>query len=316
METETHDAAVEAIGDMIFPDDPKEEPEPKDEEYEPDPKPQVEGDDAEEPDKKEPEGDPKDPEPELVEFEFDGELLEATPKIRDALMKNQDYTQKTQTLSTDRKELEIQQGTLEHVRQQYDFAQSIQDEVAKAKGLEDQAEQAHQYLKDNIDDLSSTDIEKLRLAIDDARRERDTIVNGLTEKQQTFQQASEQAREELRNKGTEVLKARIPGWGDEKAKQLREYALSRYSEQEINELLNPTMVEDLWKASQYTALMDGKATAVKQVQTAPKIKQARQTMPKDTRRKLDLKNKLKSKSLSKEDKASLIGEDIAKSFGM
>ncbi len=317
----THEEAVEAIEGM-FPDDPQEKTEvkveepkpevdPDDPEYEPSPEPVPEGDEVD-PDKPKDDG-----EPEMFEVEFDGGLYEVPEPLKDALLRQSDYTQKTQEVASKAKELEIQFESIEQTRKQYDFAQSIQADVLKAQSLEQQADQAHQYLRDNIDGLSSTDIEKLRLAMDDARRERDTIVSGITQKQQEFQQAQEQTFTELLNKGTEILSSRIPKWGDESQKQVRSYALEiGFTEQEIQSVVDPRQVEVLWKASQFDSLQAGKASAVQKVQAAPQIKKARDPMPTDTRRKLDLKNKLKSKSLSKEDKASLIGEDIAKSFGM
>jgi hypothetical protein len=307
---EAHEAAEEKVADLLFgkaAEEPAEAPteevveESTEEEYQPDPKPVEEGEESE-----------------LVEFEFDGELLEATPQIRDALMRQQDYTQKTQEVSAQRKQVEVIQGELEQTRKQFEFAQSIQDEVIKAQQLEQQAEQWHQYLRDNIDDLSSTDIEKIRLQVDDSRRERDKIIESLKAKQQEYQQASEQSVLELRNKGTEVLRSKIPGWGEESQKQVREYALhSGFTEAEIAQVLDPRQVEVLWKASQFDALQQGKTAAVQKVQAAPSIKaKSRNPMPKDVKDKLNLRKKLKSKTISQTDKAQLIGENLANKFGM
>ena len=315
---EAHDAAQEKVADMLFgaaAEEPEEQPvaeiveeaveaaedEPEETEYEPDPKPVEEGEESE-----------------LVEFEWDGQLYEAPPALKDAVMRQQDYTQKTQALANDRKSIEVLQGQLETTQKQYEFAQSIQSDVIKAQQLEDQAEQWHQYLKDNIDSLSSTDIEKVRLGIEDARRERDQIVNSVQSKQQEFQQASEQSIEELRNKGTEVLRQRIPGWGKEGQDQVRSYALqSGFTEQEIASVLDPRQVEVLWKASQYDALQEGKAAAVQKVKQAPSIKpKSRNPMPQETQDKLNLRKKLKNPRKSNADKAALIGDNIAKRFQM
>lgn len=312
-------AAEEAVADIIFgPEETeekaeeveeteevkkevKEETEEEDEEYQPDPKPVPEGDESE-----------------LVEFEWDGQLIQAPVTIKEALMRQQDYTQKTQDIASQRKSIEVQLGEVEQKNRQFEFVQQIQPDILKAQQLEAQAEQAHQYLRDNIDDLSSTDIEKIRLAIEDARRERDDLVQSLTGKQQEFQQAQEQAQAELLKKGTEVLRSKIPNWNEDAQKAVREYALaSGYTEAEISSVVDPRQVETLWKASQYDALQQGKAAAVQKVQSAPTIKpKSRNPMPKETQDKLNLRKKIKNPNKPDKEKASLIGEDIARRFGM
>ena len=172
-------------------------------------------------------------------------------------------------------------------------------------------------MRENIDSLSSTDIEKIRFTIEDTRRQRDELVQSLQNKQTEFQQAREQSYVELLDKGTEVLRQKIPNWGKDEQGKLRDYALSiGITEQQIGTLVDPVQVEALWKASQYDALQAGKAAAVKKVQSAPTIKpKARNPMPKETRAKLDLRNKLKSKNLDARAKQALIAEDIGSRWG-
>lgn len=263
-----------------------------------DPEPVVEGDD-------------------LVEVEFEGQLIEAPKAVAEALMKNADYTKKTQTLSADRKALEVQTGEVKELAKQYEFAQEIQPDILKAQQLEQQAEQAHQYLRDNIDDLSSVDIEKIRLAVDDARSERDKLVESLKVKQTEFQQAQEQSHKELLDKGTEVLRSRIPGWGEKSQAQVREYALAAgFTEQDIASVVDPRQVEALWKAAQYDQLQAGKVAAVKKVTGTPSIKaKPREAMPEATKRKLSLRKQLKNPKMSSRDKAKAIEKDFGERFG-
>lgn len=323
MSTDSQTAAEESVADLIFGPEKAEEPvetpeitdgvvtDPDGKEYEPDPKPVEEGEET----------DPEEVPPveaELVEFEWEGQLIEAPPTIKEALMRHSDYTQKTQTLSSERKSVEVQMGEVKLKEQQVAFVESVQPDLLKAQQLEAQADQAHTYLRDYIDSLTATDIEKVRLRIEDFRKERDDLVQSIGIKQTEFQQAQEQSHTELLNKGTEVLKQRIPNWGKEAQEKVREYALqSGYSEAEIQNVVDPRQVETLWKAAQYDALQEGKTAAVKKVQAAPSIKQkARNPMPKRTGEKLNLRKKLKSSKLSSADKADAVGQDLAKRFGM
>jgi len=275
--------------------------EPEEELAEPDDEPVVEGDDA----------------PEAVEIEFEGTLYEVPIALQDAFLKNADYTQKTQDVSTKAKEVEVLQGAVQLQKDQYDFAQSIQGDVLKAQQLEDQALQTHKYLKDNVDELSAVDITKLQMAIDESRSERDKIVSGLQGKQQDFQQAQQQANTELLKQGTEVLRQRISSWGEESQKQVRTYALEiGFTDNEIQSVVDPRQVEVLWKASQYDALQQGKAAAVQKVVSAPSIKDvARNPMPEDVKAKLNLRKTLKNPKLTSKTKARAIQKEMGNRFG-
>lgn len=253
----------------------------------------------------------------VVEIEIDGEVLEVPEKYKDYFLRQADYTQKTTELASQRKQVEVNLGQIKKAQEQFAFAESIREDVAKAQKLEGDANQYHEYLRANIDNLSSTDIEKLRLAIDDARRERDQIVQSVQGRYAEFQQAQEQSLAEILNKGTEVLRQRIPGWGEQQQKQVRDYALANgFSEAEISQVVDPRQVEILFKASQYDALKAGAAPAVKKVQQAPSIKQkSRNPMPEDVKDKLNLRKKLKNPKLSSRDKARAIQEAMGERFG-
>lgn len=316
-DTNAQEAAENAIADMIFgPEEtPEETPEelPSGDDHEVEPV--EEGEESEEESEPEQQAEEDDGDP-IVEFEWNGQIIEAPNSIKESLMLQQDYTQKTQSLSAERKTFEVAQGQLAQNQSEMQFAESILPDVLKAQQLEQTANDWHAHLKNNIDSLSSTDIEKIRLAIEDARTERDNLVQSLTTKQQEHQQAREQALGELRNKGTEVLRSRIAGWDQDVAKSVGDYALgSGFTEAEIANLVDPRQVEVLWKAKQYDDLQAGKTAAVKTVQAAPSIKKKpRNPMPDATKQKLNLRKKLKSNKLSNSDKAGLIGEDIANKF--
>ena len=231
-------------------------------------------------------------------------------------MMQSDYTHKTQDVASQRKEVEVLNGQIQSKLQEFQFAESIQEDVLKAQQLEATANQYHEYLRNNIDNLSSTDIEKLRLAIEDSRRERDEIVQSVQGKQAEFQQAQEQSFTELLNKGTEVLKSKIPDWGESHQKAVRDYALSAgFTDAEVNSVVDPRQVEILWKASQYDSLKANKTSAVKKVQDAPKTIRPRMRDEKGrfASKQAKVQKALKS-NMPDSDKATLIGESIADRF--
>lgn len=296
--------AAESVADFLFGSEPEDQ-----DDYEPNPEPVVEGDEAD------PEEVAEETEEEstgFVEVEYDGQLYEVPENLKDALLRQQDYTTKTQEVSTQRKEVEVQLGALEQQAHNFQFAESLQGDVLKVQQLESQAEQLHSYLRENIDTLSSTEIEKIRFGVEDARRQREELVQSIQGKTTEFQQAQEQFRQELLNKGTEVLRQKIPGWGAEQQIQIRDFALSNgFTEAEINMVVDPRQVEVLYKAAQYDALKSGVTPAVKKVQEAPTIKpKARDPKTGKFVKQQKLQKALKS-NLSAPDKARLIGDDIA-----
>lgn len=254
--------------------------------------------------------------PELEEIEFNGQILEAPKDVADALRMSQDYTQKTQQLSADRKTLEAVQGEMTLIRKQYDFAATVQEDLRNAQILEMQANQARDMLRQQVDQLSSTDIEKVRMGIDDLLRQRDELVNSVSTKQAEFQQSQEQSRQELLNQGTEALRSKIPGWGDEQAQQVNAYGLSAgFTQEELNSVYDPRQVEVLWKAAQYDALKAGAKTTVSQVQAAPTIRpKGSNPMPAETRQKLDYRNRIKSKKLTAKQKAKEMERHFGEKF--
>ncbi len=305
-------SAEEGIADFLFGEEQQEE----DFDYEPSENAHPEGEEAEETEEEteeEPEVEASEEESDgLVEIEIDGEILEVPEKYKDYFLRQQDYTQKTQEIASQRKEIEVVQGQYQDQLKAFEFAESIKGDVLKAEQLDAQANEWHKYLRDNLNDLTSQQIEQIRFAIQDAREQRDEIAKEVQGKQQEFQQAREQSLGELLNKGTEVLKAKIPNWGEEHQKQVRDYALNLgFTEAEISNVIDPRQVEVLYKASQYDSLQRNKSAAVKKVQKAPAIKpKARDNQGRFTKQQ-KINKALKSNKLSAPEKASLIGESMA-----
>lgn len=309
-------SAEEGIADFLFGKEEAPEEGASDvEEYEAGQEPVQEGEDSEENEEVEA-SEEEEEASEFVEIEFDGKLYEVPPELKDALLRQSDYTTKTQEVANQRKEVEVIQGQLKQAHERFQFAEKIQEDVLKVQQLDQTANQYHQYMKENIENLSSTDIEKLRFAIEDARRERDDLARSIQGKQQEFQQAQEQSIKELLKQGTEVLKSKIPQWGEEHQRQVRDYGLSLgFAESELDQVIDPRQVEVLWKASQYDTLQKGKTAAVKKVKDSPQIKpKARDPKTGRFQKEQKLKQALKSDQLSAYDKATLIGDDIAGRF--
>ena len=135
--------------------------------------------------------------------------------------------------------------------------------------------------------------------LDLVKDQKAALVEALSEKQKEFQEAQEQAQEELLKKGAEILKKSIPGWNEDAQKEMREYALSDgFTDQEIASVTDPRHVKVLWKAAQYDKLKSGAEQAKEVVKQAPVIKarSRKQRMPEKKGRELNLRKKLQTRS--------------------
>jgi hypothetical protein len=259
------------------------------------------------------EADPVEP-VEFIEYEIEGKLYEIPVELKDHLMKSSDYTQKTQAVAEQRRSLEASAQAIALQEAQYNFAQQIQPDFLQAESLDVRAQELHNYLRENVANLSHSDIEQVRFAIEDAQKQRDQLIEGVKSKQLEFQQASQQSMNELVEKGTEVLKAKFPDWSEKHQERVRDYALnSGFTESEIANVVDPRHVEVLYKASLYDALKDGAAPAVKKVQKAPALVKPSprgEPMSKETKQKLALRKKLKSNKLNPRQKRNVVAEDL------
>jgi hypothetical protein len=276
--------------------------------------PVVEGDDepeVEETEESEETEETAEVEPEFVELELGGKTYEVPVELKDGFLKNEDYTQKTQTLAEERREVELQKQQITTQQAQYRFVQEIQDDLNEINQIDYQLKAWEDYLGANAKDMDAHAITLAQLEIRNGEKQRDEKTAALKGRQAEFQQAQEQAVQELLTKGTEILKGKIPGWGEEKQAEMRDYALSLgFTKDEVASIVDPRHVQVLYENAQYRKLQPGVKGAVKKVETAQAITpKSRQTqMPKEVGRKLNLQKKLKNPKLSSQDKAQAILE--------
>lgn len=312
MDAQPEERSVEdRIADYFGPEEePEQQAEPEVEEVE-----EVEA--TEETEGEEPEQKAEEDEgPGFVEMEIDGQLYEIPEQLKDHILRQQDYTQKTQELSAQRKEAEAIRAAVQQEQAKYQFLESVQDEMQQAEMLKAQIDQVQQYRREQIDSLDYKDLIKLDSHRDELQAQLNALGQSLQTKQQEFQQAQQQSITELLDKSTEALKSKIPNWGEETQKQVRDFAIQKgFSEEELNSVYDPRYVEVLWEASQYRKLKEGAGAAVKKVQDAPAIKpKARKPMPKEVGDKLNLRKKMKAKNATNDAKANALGNYIADKF--
>ena len=254
---------------------------------------------------------------EYLDIEYDGVTYQVPPALKDALLRQSDYTQKTQAVSEQRKEVEMLQQQVETTQNEQQFITGIQPDLNNLGLLQAHVQQMEAGLQQNLANMTSEQMFKTKIEIDGMKEQMNAFRQGLKVKYQEFEEAQKHSYHELLEQGAQSLKKSIPDWNEGKAQQVREFALEQgFNQQEVNSIIDPRHVKVLWAASQYEQLQERAKPAAEQIKSAPMIKtKSRNPMSRDTRDKLDYRNKLKAKNLNTRQKAKVIQDEMAKRFG-
>jgi hypothetical protein len=202
----------------------------------------------------------------LVEVEFEGKLLKVEPTIKDALMRQVDYTRKTMELAEHRKMFQQQQQ--QAVLQEAFQKESAPDTAALAK-LEAQIDQFKQM---NWAEMDTDTIVRARQALDQIKEQRDEAKAKLDAKRDEFMQQVSRSREQLLQQGAEFLKKTIPAWGEIAQKDSAQAALSvGFTKEEVSSFMDPRAVHLAWKAAQWDKLQAAKPSTAQKVKSAPPV---------------------------------------------
>ncbi len=224
--------------------------------------------------------------PEVMQYmePFDpGEKYTVPKKLKDAFLRQQDYTQKTMSVAERGKAIEAREAELS---QRAQAQQQHIAEYAEAYGLDAQlkagTDRMAQYAKLDWDGLAATDPVQhgnlLRLMIlerqqlEDVRMKRDGIISSVTQKQQAQRQQMEHENVNRIAEGRAVLAREIQGWSPALAKELSTFGQTfGYKAEELTNISDPRAVKLLHKAYLFDQLMKKQST--------PKEKPAPQEKP-------------------------------------
>ena len=215
-------------------------------------------------------------------MEYDGQEYEVPPQLKDALLRQSDYTQKTQSLAEQRKSVEAQAAALQ---QQAELQQQTIEDVAAVKAIDQQIEQ---YNALNWDELYNSDVGQAS-ALDRQKRElesqRQNTINRLNENQAKAlaNQRAEHAR--IVEEGQKVLKKEIDNWTPELAQTIAAYGISQgLKEQAVASITDPVHVKLIDKARRYDELVAKQKAAMPKAEppkSAVKVKGKRASATKD-----------------------------------
>lgn len=251
----------------------------------------------------------------LAEVEYEGAKYQLPTKLKDALMRQDDYTRKTQDLATLRRETE--QARELAIQQQLDssFGESVAKESDQLKMIDAYLSQVQ---KVDWANMSTDQILRQKIEIDTLKEQREAIKAAIDGKRNQFNEGVNQKRAELRAKAREVAAKSIRDYSEETEKDVIAWAKSEgLSEAEIDSvLLDPRSYKIMWKARQFDKVQAGTVKATETATKAAKVLKpggAGERMPQEVREKLDFGKAMKSARTSGE-KARVIEQRIAGMF--
>ena len=241
---------------------------------------EVESEEAtEEPDEEvEEEEQSQDEVPAILKLKVNGEDVEKPlDEVVALAQQGLDYTQKTQQVAEQRKELEAYAQQIQMQEQAFQEQMQLNnvliEDVAKITSLD---QQLNQYANVNWQQLSDNDFveaQKLFFSYNQLQQERSQLVSQFEAKKQQVVQKQSQLMAEKIAKGKEVLAKEIPNWSPETNQALlstgKDYG---FSDAELNSIVDPRHVKVLHDAMQWRKLQQNSVVKKKVSNAKPVVK--------------------------------------------
>lgn len=251
--------------------------------------------------------------PAILKLKVNGEEVEKPLEEVVALaQQGLDYTQKTQQVAEQRKELEAYAESIKAQEQAFQEQMQLNnvliEDVAKITALD---QQLNQYANVNWQQLSDSDFveaQKLFFTYNQLQQERSQLVSQFEAKKQEVVNKQTQLMAEKIAKGKEILAKEIPNWSPETNQALlstgKDYG---FTDAELNSIVDPRHVKVLHDAMQWRKLQQKDSIVKKKVSSAkPVVKPG----AKDTKAEANSNHRQLRESLRKTGKSDMAAKLI------
>ena len=245
--------------------------------------------------------------PAILKLKVNGEDVEKPlDEVVALAQQGLDYTQKTQQVAEQRKELEAYAESIKAQEQAFQEQMQLNnvliEDVAKITSLD---QQLNQYANVNWQQLSDNDFveaQKLFFSYNQLQTERSQLVSQFEAKKQQVVQKQSQLMAEKIAKGKEVLAKEIPNWSPETNQALlstgKDYG---FSDAELNSIVDPRHVKVLHDAMQWRKLQQNSTVKKKVSSAKPVVKPG----AKDTKAEANSTHRQLRESLRKTGKSDM-----------
>lgn len=217
---------------------------------------------------------PPETQPELEEVEWEGEKYQLPPKLKSALMRQDDYTKKTQEVAEARRLVELH-------NQQRQLSEAFQQATSQEHQTLVELEAAiKQYNNVDWQALDTDSLVKTRHALDMLKDRRSEVQKQIEGKKGEFENQMRETHQKALQQANEYLSKAIPKWGVEVQKELLTYGQAEgYTDVELGSIRDPRVIKSLWKAQQWDKLQAAKPLAAKRASGVPPVLKPGATKP-------------------------------------
>ena len=255
------------------------------------------------------------PEPQWAEIEFGEAKYEVPVELKDAFMRNKDYSQKTEELAKTRRAIDEQAKAIQQFNEARQFEASMAEYVDYAKHLALSIQDIEKQT--NWTGAGFEEITRTRELINQMQKRHQEIIDYVEGSRKQFQETQSEARKRARSESFDALSKSITGWSDETRAQVEEYAKGLgYPEAALPQMTSLDY-QVAWKAMMYDKVSKdvGKVQAkAAQSQPGTVVKaRARQTMSKDTQNALNFR-KAVTKATDARERQKIVEDRIGQKF--
>lgn len=236
--------------------------------------------------------------PEFQEIEFEGKTYQVPPELKDAILRQSDYTKKTTEVSERQRALEQKELQLKAVENERRFHETVKTDISAIQKIDFQIEQ---WKSVDVTGMSSEELWKISRQVDQLKEQRQQLSNGINGKWQGFQHEQNTLLQQARAKAEEHVSKSVKGWGPEVQRALTDYGVSQgYTSEELSQLsFDARYVNTLWKAHQFDKLQSQQVQG--KVKSVPTVKPGSSNpMPQQVKDKFALQKTLRSAKSSGE----------------
>lgn len=209
------------------------------------------------------------------DVDYEGKQYKVPKEIKDALLRQADYTRKTQEVAQQRQAVEATKAQAERAIQ---MVSQYQKEYAQLHQVDSQLERLSGLDWNAAINENPVEAMKLQARFNELRMQREQIAGNINQiQQQTEQQRHAEMQHQLQE-GEAVLSREIPNWGADTKKAIVETASKfGFSAQDLQGITDPRMVKVLHAAMMHQKSLDklAKPTPSKPIEPTKTVKSSK-----------------------------------------
>jgi len=195
--------------------------------------------------------------PEAVEVEYEGKAYKVPPVLKDALLRQSDYTKKTQEAAEVKKSAE---AMLQQASKLFELQQAAQKQYGQLAAIDEQIAQYEKVDWNTLTAQDATRAQQLFIAFQQAKDAKGKLEKEVQQAQSQQSEAAQKIRAAKIDEGNKILSRDLKGWGPEMGRKILAFAHETYgfAPEELTNVVDPRNVKVLADAYAYRQLQAAK----------------------------------------------------------